>query len=68
MYSKNGQNNINRVTCNDVTVKRGKMDKLDPKLSKIIVESTHNDVMEAMAAEDAKERLKRELGLKMKRG
>ena len=44
------------------------MDKLDPKLSKIIVESTHNDVMEAMAAEDAKERLKRELGLKMKRG
>jgi len=68
MYSKNGQNNINRVTCNDVTVKRGRMDKLDPKLSKIIVESTHNDVMEAMAAEDAKERLKRELGLKMKRG
>jgi len=68
MYSKNGENNINRVTCNDVTVKRGKMDKLDPKLSKIIVESTHNDVMEAMAAEDAKERLKRELGLKMKRG
>ena len=68
MYSKNGENNINRLTCNDVTVKRGKMDKLDPKLSKMIVESTHNDVMEAMAAEDAKERLKRELGLKMKRG
>ena len=27
-----------------------KSDPLDPKLNKIIVESIHNDVMEAMAA------------------